>query len=207
MSTTTFVRKFVFGLADGTTFATRELLNSGPRGSVDKALARLVNASIIIRVARGVFVKPLYDSAGEPILPTLAEIVRIKAEAFGKQLLTHGRDAANAFKFFAPGMNTEIEPNRMPTFTTSGSSTSFLCKSRDFGFARVQFRSSSPLSKKFVDAAAGLFFRAMRSSKDNRNNHSNFAKAHETFNKQQRVTVKAAAMWMPAWLSDLFWTA
>jgi Family of unknown function (DUF6088) len=209
MWTTAAVRKYVFNLSDGQVFATRELLGFGKRGAVDKALGRLVGAAVIVRVARGVFVKPFYDSCGKLILPTLAQIVMTKAQAFGKQIFTHGKDAAHAFGFVESDSETPIAKNEEPTFTASGSSTSFLCK-RDFGWVRVHLRSSSPLSKKFVDTTVGLFYRAMRSIRsvigsDADVECANFAKAHDSFNKTQRNEVKAAAKWMPGWLSQLFW--
>ncbi len=203
------VRKYIANLPEEQPFATRELLGFGPRGAIDKLLSRLVEASLLYRVARGIFIKFNADADGRPFLPTLAQIVKTKAQAFAKQIFTHGKDAAHAFQMLVSESGELAEPNAAPTFVASGSSTSFLCESSDFGLARVHFRSSSPLSKKFLDDKSGLFFRAMRniqlSAMSKPPHEENFCRTHMLFNKKERAAAKEASKWMPTWLSRMFW--
>jgi hypothetical protein len=193
------VRQLIFDLPDGQPFPTRDLLGCGPRDAVDKAIQRLIKAEVLMRVARGIFVKPLYEK-GILKLPTLAQIALAKARAFGKKLLVHGTDAACAIGILESG-------NEEPTFIASGSSTSFLCESADFGVVRVHFRSSSPLTKKFEDTSIGLIFRGMRSLPHHLREPARLAQAveHFDFGRTQRKEFKDAAKWMPAWLSKLIW--
>jgi Family of unknown function (DUF6088) len=198
-TTTARIRKHIFGKPAGQPFATREMLGYGKRKSVDKAMERAVNLGIIIRVARGVFCKPLYQK-GKLILPMLAEIVLTKAKAFGKELLmTHGKDAAFALKIAGSG-------NPHPTFVVSGFSSSFECLSRDFGDVRtVHLKGTNPLSKKFADNHVGIFMRAMKHLPKEDRCFEHFAKATESLNRTQRSELKNNSKWMPGWLNNFFW--
>ena len=193
------IRQHVFNVPDGQPFATRDLLAYGPRGAVDKAIQRLIRAEVIVRVARGVFVKPIYEK-GKLKLPTLAKVVLTKAHAFGKKLFIHGTDAACA-------LNIIDYRNDEPTFVASGSSSSFLCNSADFGRVRVHFRGSSPLSQKFGDTGLGLIFRAMRALPSFLREPAFLGKVVEPFcfGRTQRREFREASKWMPGWLSKMLW--
>jgi hypothetical protein len=192
------IRKHISNIPDGQTFATRELLGYGHRDAVDAATSRLVKAEVIMRVARGIFVKPLYEK-GILIMPKLADIVTTKAKAFGKEvLLQHGKDAAHALKISDSG-------NAEPTVVVTGSSTSFVCKSSDYGEVRVHLRCANALSRKFVNTHIGLFIRGMKSLPQWLRKLEIFEKARESFNRTQKEELRAAALWMPGWLSNMFW--
>ena len=198
MWTIMHIRKHIFNLQDGKPFATRDLLGYGPRNTVDKAIQRLVRQGVIIRVARGVFVKPLYEG-GKLKLPTLVEIAMTKARAFSKDvLLIQGKDAAFALGIADRG-------NSDPTFVASGYTTSFACVSRDFGNARVRFRSINPLAKKFADSHIGLFFRAMRSLPTSSRLLQNFVEATKSLDRTQMASLRETSKWMPGWLTRFFW--
>jgi hypothetical protein len=198
MWTSAEVKKHIFGIPDGQTFATRELLGYGHRNAIDALISRLIKAEVIKRVARGIFVKPLYVN-GFVQMPTLAQIVITKAKAFGKDILSqHGKDAAVALQIMDSG-------NGEPTVVASGSSTSFVCESSDFGRVRVHLRSANPLSRKFVNTHIGLFIRAMKSLPHGLRELEVFNKAKESFNRTQRKELKDASKWMPGWLSNMYW--
>ena len=139
------IRQHVFNLPENEPFATRDLLEYGPRDAVDKAIQRLLKDEVIMRVARGIFVKPVYEM-GVLKLPTLAQIAQTKARAFGRRLSSAGADALAVIE----------SDNQEPAFVSSGSSSSFLCRSADFGQVRVHFRCASALAKRGGDSALGL---------------------------------------------------
>ena len=64
-------------------FTTRDVLQYGTRSAVDQCLYRLVKTRFITRLTRGMFVR-------DPNVEiTLDEIARIKAVAFGRQIIEH----------------------------------------------------------------------------------------------------------------------
>lgn len=86
MWTTARIRRHIQRL-DNAPFSSRLFLNYGSRSAVDQAIWRLVKRGEIMRVARGLFIKP-----GAPH-PSSFEIARAKAEAFGRIILRrHGPD-------------------------------------------------------------------------------------------------------------------
>ncbi len=75
MYTATFIRRHIFQLPAGQLFATRHLLAYGSRAAVDQALYRLVRSGVIVRLARGVFVR---QEAGAG-LPSALQVAAVKA--------------------------------------------------------------------------------------------------------------------------------
>lgn len=92
MFTKTLILAHIYSLPDGTPFSTRDLLNYGLRNTIDRTMHFLVKAGEIMRLARGVFMKPAEE------VPSAEEIAATKARAFGKEIYIPGRDAARKMK-------------------------------------------------------------------------------------------------------------
>src|SRR5271163_787705 len=87
---TAFIRRFVFNFPLDQIFTTRDCLKFGLRNAVHVALFRLVEEGIIIRLARGVFIRE--GSNLKNIGPW--EVAEAKAKAFGKEIAKHGAKIA-----------------------------------------------------------------------------------------------------------------
>ncbi|MBI4533459.1 MAG: type IV toxin-antitoxin system AbiEi family antitoxin domain-containing protein, partial [Candidatus Melainabacteria bacterium] len=57
MFTSSFIKRHIYRLPLDKIFSTRDFLIYGSRTAVDQTLAKLVKKGMIIRLARGVFVK------------------------------------------------------------------------------------------------------------------------------------------------------
>lgn len=144
MTVAELVMRFVEKLAPGQAFVTKQLLFLSKRGALDQALARLVKRGNLIRLARGVFCLNDPNAA----LPDLLEVVRVKAQAFGKTIAIHGLDALKSL--LGQGGNNEI------TFACNGRSSSFVALGK-----RVYLRGTSMIRVKAGDAKTGLVIRAL----------------------------------------------
>lgn len=92
--TISWMKRHIARKAEGELISTRELLCYGKRSTVDQSVGRLIEDEWIIRVARGLFVKTVgFDAAATPI-PGLEEIVRAKAAAFKKRVVTSAKKIA-----------------------------------------------------------------------------------------------------------------
>ncbi|MFY0104189.1 hypothetical protein ABTP95_20360, partial [Acinetobacter baumannii] len=80
MSTMARIRRLISSIQLGELFTTRNCLSFGSRGSVDQSLYSLVKSGTIVRVVRGVFMRPGSD------MPTALQLAKIKAESFGKRI-------------------------------------------------------------------------------------------------------------------------
>lgn len=197
MYTSAQIRWHISRMGDGELFATRDLLSYGPRQAIDKAIQRMIKRKMIIRLARGVFMKALYIK-GKLSLPPLIDIVRTKAVAFGKRIYTHGRDAANAF-------NIVLSGNSAPTFAASGYSSKFRCQSAEFEAVTVHFKGTSPRDQKLRDTIAGQVIRALRYLGAKSVDQSVWLKTMRGLSKQQHRELKASLKWMPEWMASYWW--
>ena len=100
------------GLPEGAPLTARGLLHLGNRAAVDQALARLVRRGQLLRMARGLYVRPVQTRFG-PRAPTVEKVVEALALTLGETVVRHGAAAANSL-----GLTTQV-PVR-PVYLTSG---------------------------------------------------------------------------------------
>src|SRR5262249_17476331 len=102
-----------FGKApEGVPVAAKELLHLGTRAAVDQTLSRLVRSGSLIRVSRGLYVRPIQGRFGvRP--PEPATLVNAIAEQRGESVVPHGAAAANEL-----GLTTQVPVREV--YLTSG---------------------------------------------------------------------------------------
>ena len=188
MLTSTLIRRHINSIPVGTLFSTRDFLHYGLRSTVDHLMWFLVKTEQIMRVARGIFVKP---GTGNFKMPTAMEIAAAKAKAFGKEIYTHGRDAAY-------DMDLEESGNSDLVFTVNGRSTSF-----DTIHGRVYFSGTNSKAVKKANNPVALIVRALKYF-DVEPTKAVIAKILNPLGRTQRNDLKQDVKWMPAWISDPF---
>lgn len=102
-----------FGEApEGVPVAAKELLHLGTRAAVDQTLSRLVRSGRLIRVSRGLYVRPIQGRFGvRP--PEAATLVQAIVEQRGESVVPHGAAAANEL-----GLTTQVPVREV--YLTSG---------------------------------------------------------------------------------------
>ena len=115
MSTTQAVRDGIRELPRGKPFTSARFLKHGARGTVDRALSRLVREGQIQRVSRGVFVCPRTSRFVGTVLPDVLEVVEAIAHSNGETVQVHGAEAARRLRL-------SIQMPTAPVFHTSASS-------------------------------------------------------------------------------------
>ena len=102
-----------FGKAPaGLPVAAKELLHLGTRAAVDQTLSRLVRSGSLIRVSRGLYVRPIQGRFGvRP--PEPATLVQAIGEQRGESVVPHGAAAANEL-----GLTTQVPVREV--YLTSG---------------------------------------------------------------------------------------
>jgi hypothetical protein len=97
---------------EGVPVAAKELLHLGTRADVDQTLSRLVRRGSLIRVDRGLYVRPVMGRFGvRP--PEPAKVVQAIAEQCGENAVPHGAAAANKL-----GLTTQVPVRE--AYRTSG---------------------------------------------------------------------------------------
>jgi hypothetical protein len=188
MYTTSKIKRLISRLEPGALFTTRDCLCFGLRASVDQALARLVKAQWIQRLARGVFLKP----SPHPRRVSPLEIARVKAAAFRKRIVEHAADVAQRLGLTHSG-------NLEPTFSTSGRSSSF-----HFGSTLIHFSGTSHRKIDLGDTPAGSTMRALWHLGLDGCTPGVVSEATRWFNRLDRQEVRQSWALMPAWLTCCF---
>ena len=115
MSTAQTVRVRMRRLPKGKPFTSAHFLQHGSRSAVDRTLSRLVARGEILRLARGVFVRPKTSRFVGTVFPDVLEVVQAIARKNGETIQIHGAEAARRL-----GFSTQVPI--APVFHTSASS-------------------------------------------------------------------------------------
>lgn len=99
-------------LPEGALISAREFLHLGQRAAVDQALKRLEQRRELMRVARGVYVRPVQTRFGMRA-PAAEKVVANIAASRAETVVNHGAAAANAL-----GLTTQV-PSKL-VYLTSG---------------------------------------------------------------------------------------
>lgn len=104
----------VAGLPEGTLVAAKSLLHLGSRAAVDQALSRLATRGRLVRIGRGVYLRPLPGRFGTRS-PTVEQAIKALAASTGETIVPTGAAAANAL-----GLTTQVPVRSV--YLTSGRS-------------------------------------------------------------------------------------
>ncbi len=122
------IRHHIFSLPEGLMFSSRDLLLYATRATVDQTLHRLMEKGVIVRVARGVYMRETENGWR----PTIDELARFKAKAFSKEIYIAA--AADHDK------STSSDGDQVKTtFYCSGGSSSFM-----YGDNRIYLKGTRP---------------------------------------------------------------
>lgn len=101
-------------LSEGTPVGAKELLHLGTRAAVDQALSRLARSARLLRIGRGLYVRPLATRFGTRA-PAVSKVVEALAAKHGETVVPHGAAAANAL-----GLSAQVPVRSV--YLTSGPS-------------------------------------------------------------------------------------
>lgn len=97
---------------EGMPVAAKELLHLGNRAAVDQTLSRLARGGSLIRIGRGLYVRPVEGRFGTRP-PEPATVVQAMVERLGEHVVPHGAAAANEL-----GITTQVPVREV--YLTSG---------------------------------------------------------------------------------------
>lgn len=188
MSTFGRIRAAISCIGRNDIFSTRSFLGMGSRGAVDQALYMLVKSKIIIRIARGLFVK------NGAQLPSIYEVAKLKAESFGKEICSHGSATSRGF-----GLTSN--PESHPVFACTGRSSSFM-----FGSTRIFFVGMSPRKLHRKQDQVGDFIRAAWHIGKKAFSDSLIQRTYFKWSKLVPQLELAASL-LPEWINEKFYWA
>lgn len=137
----------------GTAFSTDEFSHYGNPDSVQKAISRMVQKGLLLRVCHGIYCYPKVDKELEfgPLLPSYDEIAQVIAKRDRVKIFPAGALAQNIL-----GLSTQVPMNVV--YLTDGSNRNFnISNGRG-----IKFKHVSPKKLAFNDKLAMLITTALR---------------------------------------------
>jgi hypothetical protein len=192
MATTEAIREQIEELSPGELFTNSSLLKFGSRAAVDQALSREQRAKNIMRVTRGLYVKPeRNERLGIVAMPSLKEVARKVVEDEGAIFQVHGAEAARRM-----GLSTQMQTKHV--FLTSGTPRQF-----QYGNATVTIKRVSPKKLTLAGRPAGLAHIALLYLGKNEVDLNTIAAIEERLSDKEFDALLEARHAMPGWLSDV----
>jgi hypothetical protein len=133
---------------EGEPITAKGLLHLGNRAAVDQALTRLARRGELMRIARGLYVRPVATRFG-PRAPAAEKVVQALGRAFGEVVVQNGAAIANGL-----GLTSQV-PVR-PVYLTSGPS-----RRLSLGKQKVELRHALPWQLVEPQTRAGDVLRAL----------------------------------------------
>lgn len=189
MSVAEAIRTEIRKLPRGRPFTTSRFAALGPRGAVDRALARIVAKGGIERLSRGVFVRPRKNRFVGTVHPGVAEVVRAIARDNGETVQVHGAEAARRL-----GLSTQVPME--PVYHTSASSRSIR-----IGSTTVRMiHTSNRRRLRFAGEPAGLALAALWYLGRDNASPETVARIEAAIGAEAFARLRSADM--PAWMAD-----
>lgn len=191
MSMAAKIRCHVRNLPKLQMFASKQLLQYASRPVVDFVLWQMVHSGEIVRLARGVFVKPHQQIASI----TMKEIAEFKTSVFSRRLFTAAAVVVKQLKLSEPDAAV-VAPH---TYAIDGRTSSF----QVFGFHNAVFHLNGTCPRKMQESRVGLAMRALWHLGKENCTAKNVRLATAQFNQQDREELHTIApIWMPGWLHN-----
>lgn len=185
---TSELKRFISSLPPGELFSTTQFLerdrSSHLRSSIDSALAKLVKAGYLDRIASGIFVK----SEKRKVVYTNLEIADIKARSSANQI-----NSLTQFKQSEAGNNTTAEKT---VFFSLGKSTKFRYQGEYISIKQV-----SAKKLQLVSSEIGAIVLNLWQNGKNLTDVAEIAKTIAPLSRKELQEFIALAPCMPNWLS------
>jgi hypothetical protein len=187
MSTAELIRQFVETRPQGEPFTPARLLHLGTRKAVDLELARLTKSGILMRLIRGVYMRPKTNKYVGVVLP---EPFKIAMAIAGGNIEVHGAEAARRF-----GLSTQVPV--LPVFTTTGTSRNI-----QFGGIPIKLKHVSPRKMVCPGTNVGLAISALWYLGKHQVGTDTFAAIRQRLSEDEYTQLKSAIPMMPAWMAE-----
>jgi hypothetical protein len=147
-STAESIEIFAKNAPEGAVITAKGILHLGSRAAIDQALSRLARAGRLMRVARGVYARPVEGRFGKRP-PSPAKVVEAFATLKGETIASSGAAAANAL-----GLTPQAPVRQV--YLTSGPS-----RTLQIGAQKLELQHAPPWQLALANRPAGAALRAL----------------------------------------------
>jgi hypothetical protein len=191
MKTTSRIEQYIQKTPRGTPFTATVLMKHGARAAVDQALCRLASAGKIVRLTRGVYVRPEESRYVSQVLPEPFKVVEAIAKKTNEIVQVSGAEAARQF-----GLSTQVPAQ--PIFLTTGPSKRF-----NIGNLEVTLKHVSRKKIPFPESKVGLAILALWYLGKKLVTHQTIEKIKKKLTPTEFEKFQSSREYMPAWMSNV----
>jgi hypothetical protein len=191
MNTTHKVQQYVQKTPRGQPFTTSALMGFGARAAVDQALSRLTATGKVVRLTRGVYVRPEENRFVGQVLPEPFKVAEVIAKKTNEQIQVSGAEAARQL-----GLSTQVPAQ--PIFLTTGQSRKF-----NLGGLEVTLKHVSRKKIPLPESKAGLAILALWYLGKNIISNEAINKIENRLTPQEFKNFTSSTEYMPAWMSTV----
>ncbi|GMU84977.1 MAG: hypothetical protein AMXMBFR48_02190 [Ignavibacteriales bacterium] len=175
----------------GTLFFAEDFLSIGSTKTVNKTLERLTAEGELVRVTRGIYVRPIKDSIVGTIMPTTEEIAFAIAKRDKTRIVPIGSKALNLL-----GLSTQVPLNVV--YLTDGSARKIRIGNR-----KITFKKTSPKNLAGVGEISQLVIQALRSIGEKNLNDELLHKIQLLLSKEKPNRLEHDIRLAPAWIREI----
>ncbi|HUX58966.1 MAG TPA: DUF6088 family protein [Bacteroidales bacterium] len=175
----------------GVLFFNDSFIAFGTPEAVRQALARLVKAGELERVATGIYVRPQIDSIVGKVIPGIEEIARAIAKRDKARIIPTGIFALNRL-----GLSTQVPMNVV--YLTDGAQRKI-----KIGNRVISFKKTVPKNVASVGEISGLVIQALRTIGKDKATAEEIIKIQELLKKEKPTRLEHDIRLAPAWIREI----
>lgn len=179
----------------GTILFVDDFLDFGNQENVKKALFRLAEKGLLIRLAHGIYLYPKTDKALGVLYPSAEEIATAIAKRDRARIIPTGMQALNKL-----GLSTQI-PLKI-VFLTDGAA-----RSVTIGKRSITFKKTSPKNLLAIGEISKLAIQALKSIGQHKVEEEVLTKLLTVLKKEKKENILHDAKLAPAWINKILMRA
>jgi hypothetical protein len=178
-------------LPKGSILFVEDFLDYGNAENIKKALLRLKEKGILVRLAFGIYLYPKIDSELGVLYPSVEEIAQAIARRDKARILATGIQALNKL-----GLSTQVPLKAV--YLTDGAA-----RVVKVGKRTITFKKASPKNLLAKGAISGLVIQALKSTGEDKLDDELLAKIKSMLKKENKENVMHDAKLAPAWINKI----
>ncbi|MBK9731575.1 MAG: hypothetical protein IPO83_09835 [Chitinophagaceae bacterium] len=189
------VAKKLEGTAKGWILFADDFLDIGSRESINKALFRLKEKGVLIRLAFGIYLYPKTDKELGILYPATEDVAAAIAKRDHARIIPTGIQALNKL-----GLSTQVPLKAV--FLTDGASRSIRVGKRT-----ITFKRTGPKNLLVKGELSGLVIQALKTIGKKNIDKSTVEKIKAILKREKKVTLINDAKLAPAWIHKILMSA
>jgi hypothetical protein len=178
-------------LQKGSVLFVDDFLDYGNHESVKKALLRLKEKEILVRLAHGIYLYPKVDKELGVLFPSTEEIAKAIARRDKARIVPTGVQALNKL-----GLSTQV-PMKV-VYLTDGAA-----RTVKVGKRTITFNKTSPKNLLAIGEISSLAIQALKTIGQNQIDEKTIEKIQSTLKNEKKENITNDAKLSPAWVSKI----